>query len=62
MVEVFLVRKLESELPYVFLYYVIPIYYYLAALICAIYAKHVTITPKDIELVDSQRVMNSGKS
>jgi hypothetical protein len=29
---------------------------------CAIHAKRVTITPKDMELVDSLRVMNGGKS
>jgi hypothetical protein len=29
---------------------------------CAINAKCVTITPKDMELVDSLRIMNGGKS
>jgi hypothetical protein len=29
---------------------------------CAIHATRVTITPKDMELVDSLRVMNGGKS
>ncbi len=32
------------------------------ALICAIHAKRVTITPKDMELVDSLCIVNGGKS
>jgi hypothetical protein len=62
MAEVFLVREFESELSYVFLYNIAPTYCYLVMLMCAIHAKCVTIIPKDMELVDSLRIMNSGKS
>ncbi len=62
MAKAFLVRDFKSELPSVFLYYIIPTYCYIVALMCAIHAKCITITLKNMELVDSLRVMNSGKS
>ncbi len=62
MAEAFLVRDFERELPYVFLYYIILSYYYLVSLVCAIHAKHVTITLRDIDLINNLRVINGGKS
>jgi histone H3/H4 len=62
MAEAFLVREFESELSYMFSYNISPTYCYLATLVSAIHAKRVMITLKEIEVVDSLRVMNGGKS
>jgi hypothetical protein len=62
MADAFLVKEFESELFYIFTYIIVPTYCYLVTLKYAIHAKPITITPEDIELIDSLNVMNGRKS